>query len=90
MPTPLTWVHVDSEAKTLRSLDSDGNFVSRHIDFSDFIKYFEGVCLPNEIAITDEREEQNDEINMYVKYGRELIANLNEYRLNEQEKKVSL
>ncbi len=52
-PVALTWVHVDPEAKYLRSLDVEGNFVTRFIDFSDFIKHFEGVCIPNEIAITD-------------------------------------
>jgi len=38
---------MDPEAKELRSLDAEGNFVTRNIDFSDFIKYFEGVCVPN-------------------------------------------
>ena len=89
-PVPFTWIHLDPEAKELRSLDSEGNFVSRNIDFSEFIKYFEGICVPNEICLTDEREEYNEEITQYVTLGRELIENLNEYRLNEQEKKVSL
>ena len=39
-PVPFTWIHLDPEAKELRSLDSEGNFVSRNIDFSEFIKYF--------------------------------------------------
>jgi len=39
----------------LRSLDIEGNFVTRNIDFTDFIKHFEGVCVPNEICLTDER-----------------------------------
>lgn len=46
--------------------------------------------MPNEICLTDEREEYNEEITQYVSLGRDLIENLNEYRLNEQEKKVSL
>lgn len=39
-PIPLTWIHVSSDAKYLRSLDSDGNFTTRFIDFSEFIKSF--------------------------------------------------
>lgn len=40
--------------------------------------------------MTDEREEYGEDISQYMKLGRELVENLNDYRLNEQEKKVSL
>lgn len=37
---PLLWVHMDQDGKYLRSLDAEGNFVTRFIDFSDFLKHF--------------------------------------------------
>lgn len=46
-PVAFTWIHVDPEGRYLRSLDSEGNLVTRYIDFTEFIKYFEGVCVPN-------------------------------------------
>lgn len=69
-PTPYLWIHLDLEATTLRSLDAEGNFLTRCIDFTEFIKYFEGVCVPNEICLTDEREDYNEEITQYVSLGR--------------------
>lgn len=32
-PIPLTWIHISNDAKYLRSLDVDGNFTTRFIDF---------------------------------------------------------
>lgn len=52
-PVSLTWIHVTEDGKLLRSLDIDGNFITRYINFSDFIKNFEGICVPNEICMTD-------------------------------------
>ena len=39
-PVNLVWIHLSEDAKYIRSLDVDGNFVTRFIDFSDFIKNF--------------------------------------------------
>ena len=44
---PLTWIHISNDAKYLRSLDADGNFITRCIDFQDFLKSFEGICVPH-------------------------------------------
>lgn len=52
-PLSLSWISLSDDAKYIRSLDSDGNFVIRFIDFTDFIKNFEGICVPNEICMTD-------------------------------------
>jgi hypothetical protein len=46
-PIQLTWIHVSDDGKYLRSLDVEGNFITRYVDFSDFIKNFEGICVPN-------------------------------------------
>jgi hypothetical protein len=69
-PIPLTWIHVSSDAKYLRSLDVEGNFLTRFIDFHDFIKNFDGICVPNEICMTDEREDYGEDVSLYVKLGR--------------------
>ena len=52
-PIPLVWMHVTNDAKYLRSLDLEGNFTIRYIDFQEFIKNFDGICVPNEICLTD-------------------------------------
>lgn len=72
-PISLLWMSLSEDAKYLRSLDSEGNFVTRFIDFSDFIRNFEGICVPNEICMTDEREEYGEDISQYIKLGRELV-----------------
>lgn len=33
-PVAFLWIHVDPEGKYMRSLDADGNFVTRYIDFT--------------------------------------------------------
>ena len=81
---PLTWIHISNDAKYLRSLDAEGNFTTRYIDFQDFLKSFEGICVPHDICLTDEVDEEEEDIGLYVKLGRELVENLNDYRLNEQ------
>ena len=52
-PVSLCWAHLSEDAKYVRSLDVEGNFVTRFIDFTEFIKNFEGICVPNEINMTD-------------------------------------
>ena len=70
--------------------DIEGNFTIRYIDFQEFLKNFDGICVPNEICLTDDRDDSYEDVGLYVKLGRELVESLNEYRLNEQDKKVSL
>ena len=72
-PIPFVWIYIDPETKYLRSLDAEGNLVTRFIDFTDFIRNFEGICVPNEICLTDEKEDYGEDITLYIKYGRELI-----------------
>lgn len=88
--SPYAWMGVSEDNKYLQSLTQAGTLTLRNIEFDEFLRNFEGVCVPNELSFADDKEESSEDINNYIKYGRVLIKHLNEFRINEHDKKVSL
>jgi len=45
--TPYSWTGVSEDNKYLQSLTQNGTLMLRNIEFDDFLRNFEGACVPN-------------------------------------------
>lgn len=59
-PASYAWMGVSEDNRYLQSLTDSGTLTLRNIDFDDFLKNFDGVCLPNELSFADDRDDNND------------------------------